>query len=135
MSAVSERRDEVEAITGRLYNRKWTDRPPAADVESLLNRLLTSLEAAEERLELAKQALVGTGHFTADEVGDDVAPRITELWSTRLAAPGRWWRVLGSDGALWCETSVESEARDAVRTGDKLQRLWESLLCEWRDVD
>lgn len=82
MSTASERRDEVEAITGRLYNRKWTDRPPAADVESLLNRLLTSLEAAEERLELAKQALVGTGHFSADEVGDDIAPRITELWST-----------------------------------------------------
>ncbi len=85
MTAFSERRDEVEAITGRLYNRKWTDRPPAAHVESLLNRLLTSLETAEERLELARQALVSTGHFSADEVGDDVAPRITELWSAGSA--------------------------------------------------
>ncbi len=85
MTAFSERRDEVEAITGRLYNRQWTDRPPAAHVESLLNRLLTSLETAEERLELARQALVSTGHFSADEVGDDVAPRITELWSAGSA--------------------------------------------------
>lgn len=36
---------------------------------------------AEARLELARQALIGTGYFTADQVGDDIAPRITELVS------------------------------------------------------
>lgn len=37
------------------------------------------LRTAEARLEQARKALIGTGYFTAAEVGDDVAPRITEL--------------------------------------------------------
>lgn len=40
---------------------------------------LDGLYANRERLELARTALVETGYFTADEVGNDVAPRITEL--------------------------------------------------------
>lgn len=43
--------------------------------------------AAEERLDLARRALVATGYFTADEVGRDVAPRITELWARFHATP------------------------------------------------
>lgn len=39
------------------------------------------LRTAETRLELARQALIRTGYFTADQVGDDVAPRITEIAS------------------------------------------------------
>jgi hypothetical protein len=42
------------------------------------------MSTARERLELARRALVATKYFTEDEVGDDVAPRITELWSTRV---------------------------------------------------
>lgn len=34
-----------------------------------------------ERLHLARVALVQTGYFTDDEVGDDVAPRVGEMWS------------------------------------------------------
>jgi hypothetical protein len=30
---------------------------------------------------LAKKALVATGYFTEEQVGFDLAPRITELWS------------------------------------------------------
>ena len=33
------------------------------------------------RLRLAREALVATGYFSADQVGDDVAPRITEYAS------------------------------------------------------
>lgn len=33
---------------------------------------------ATARLELAREALVATGYFTADQVGPDIAPRITE---------------------------------------------------------
>lgn len=44
----------------------------------------------------------------------------------------RWWRVLAPDGSLWCETSDESEARDAMRPGDELQRLWTRRQSEWR---
>jgi len=41
--------------------------------------------AAEQRLHLARRALTADGHFTMDEVGDDIAPRITER-VTALAA-------------------------------------------------
>ena len=34
---------------------------------------------AAERLDLARRALLADGYFTADQIGDDVAPRITEL--------------------------------------------------------
>jgi hypothetical protein len=37
---------------------------------------------AEERIALARHALLDDGYFTDDQVGDDIAPRITE----RLAA-------------------------------------------------
>lgn len=43
---------------------------------------------AQERIELAKDALVGAGYFTADEVGDDIAPRITEMVSA--IREGKW---------------------------------------------
>lgn len=39
------------------------------------------LDNARRRLELARQALIADGYFTADEVGDDIAPRIGELAS------------------------------------------------------
>lgn len=37
----------------------------------------------------------------------------------------RWWKVLGPKGELWCETSNEKEARDSMREGDTLYRLFE----------
>lgn len=47
--------------------------------------------------------------------------------------PGRWWRVVSADGSLWCETSDEDEARESMRPGDTLCRLWERHDSEWRD--
>ena len=54
-------------------------------------------------------------------------------------APGRWWRVTYVDGAgvrrLWCETSLESEARESMATapgGGTLERLYERHNTEWR---
>lgn len=44
--------------------------PDASDEQERVDRL---------RLRLAQEALVKTGYFTADEVSDDVAPRIIEL--------------------------------------------------------
>lgn len=43
-------------------------------------RMSAHILAIEERLILAREALVATGYFTAKQVGDDIAPRITELW-------------------------------------------------------
>lgn len=31
-----------------------------------------------------------------------------------------WWRVEAPDGSIWCETSNETEAREAMREGDTL---------------
>ena len=53
----------------------------------------------------------------------------SEEWS-----PGRWWRVLGPQGEIWCETSSESEARAAVRPGARLERLYEMRREEWRSA-
>lgn len=38
-------------------------------------------DANAERIRLAKVALLNTGFFKAEEVSDDIAPRITELWA------------------------------------------------------
>lgn len=46
-----------------------------------VNLAESRLWLAEERLRRAREALVATGYFTADQVGDDVAPRITEMFS------------------------------------------------------
>ena len=46
--------------------------------------------------------------------------------------PGRWWRVIAPNGTLWCETSDEQEARDALRPGDTLFRQWQRTEQEWR---
>lgn len=49
--------------------------------------------------------------------------------------PGRWWQVLDSEGKLWCETSDEAEARENVRPGDTLHRLYEKDEAEWRKIE
>jgi hypothetical protein len=46
--------------------------------------------------------------------------------------PTKWWRVLGPEGELWCETSSEKEARDRMRPGDELERYYEKVEGEWR---
>ncbi len=48
--------------------------------------------------------------------------------------PTRWWRVINPlEMDIWCETSDETEARKAMRPGDKLQRLYSVEKTEWRD--
>lgn len=49
---------------------------------------------------------------------------IAEIVRQHDEEPGRWWRVLGPEGELWCETSDEAEARGNVRPGDRLERLY-----------
>jgi hypothetical protein len=46
--------------------------------------------------------------------------------------PTRWWRVLGPDDSLWCETSSEKEARDSLKPGYSLQQLYEKVERRWR---
>jgi hypothetical protein len=66
--------------------RKRIAKTPTAGIfgdEAL--ELIAALDVAEQRLRLARWALVRTGYFRESEVGDDVAPRITELDSARTA--------------------------------------------------
>lgn len=46
----------------------------------------------------------------------------------------KWWRVIDAEGKLWCETSVESEARNRMRPGDTLQRMYVKRDLKWEDV-
>lgn len=50
--------------------------------------------------------------------------------------PGRWWRVTDADGDIWCETSVEDEARDAADDieGAVVARQYVRTESEWRVV-
>jgi hypothetical protein len=52
-------------------------------VDDLQRTLIAESRAAlaEDRLSRARAALAATGYFTDDEVGEDVAPRVTELWA------------------------------------------------------
>ena len=60
--------------------------------------------------------------------------------------PGRWWRVIYADERryddgrvqVWCETSVEREARAALARcpgGGVLQRLYVRSEQRWEEVD
>ena len=56
-------------------------------------------------------------------------PLLASTW-----VPTGWWRVVAPDGSLWCETSSEREAREAVRVGDTLQRQERVTAERWSDV-
>ena len=47
----------------------------------------------------------------------------------------RWWRAIGPDGSVWCESSNEAEVRDRARPGDTIQRFFMVVpQGEWRDA-
>lgn len=52
---------------------------------------------AEERIGLARQALIRDGYFTADQVDDDIAPRIIELASHLRIEASTEPRVIGRE--------------------------------------
>jgi hypothetical protein len=54
-------------------------------------------------------------------------PTLREGWQ-----PTRWWRAIGADGGLWCESSVEQEVREAARPGDRVEHLWSRTEYDWR---
>lgn len=56
----------------RLTAQATTDRDPC---------LVRRAETAEERLRLIHDALLADGYFTPDEIGPDLAPRVTEVLS------------------------------------------------------
>ena len=42
-----------------------------------------------------------------------------------------WCRIVDINGATWCETSIESEARASMRPGDTLWYLYEKIERKW----
>lgn len=82
----------------------------------------------------------GSTATTHNRAAKDIAAlinRIRELEAESDAMqPSKWWRVTYEDGSrLWCETSSEKEARNALSTcpgGGRLQRLYEQADWEWR---
>ena len=49
--------------------------------------------------------------------------------------PDGWWKVLGTDGKLWCETSSKDEAVSRMRPGDVLYQHFQQVNQQWRPVD
>jgi len=48
--------------------------------------------------------------------------------------PAKWWRVVGADGELWCETTSVKQALSSMRTGDKLYRMYSTeAQSDWRE--
>lgn len=80
---------------------------PMSDLRSLL-AAVDRLTAADERLRLARQALVSTGYFTEDEVGPDIAPRIIEVWAAKMEPSHRHRLVALADDLM----QQRDEARD-----------------------
>lgn len=83
------------------------------------------LENATARLGLARQALIKDGYFTASEVGDDIAPRLTEWLSHhcgRLEAAEKRAALFQATvkrarvlAVWWSGAPVDSELRSAAR--------------------
>jgi hypothetical protein len=48
--------------------------------------------------------------------------------------PGKYWRVVAADKSIWHEGWDEEVAREAMRPGDQLLRVWTRLQTEWRPV-
>jgi hypothetical protein len=49
--------------------------------------------------------------------------------------PTGWWRLLGPDGELKNESSFKKDSLDCRKPGDKMQRLYEKKVTEWRDEE
>jgi len=97
--------------------------------------LLLSVAAATLALHAAIAAYARHTITKYVKAGIELSERLLESVSHEADEfqAGRWWKVLGPDGELWCETSNEREAREALRPGDKLHRLYEAEKSEWRE--
>lgn len=75
-------------------------------------------ENAEARLEAAQKALVATEYFTTDQVGDDIAPRIHELWSyAQPYIPEPGWEAFCYQRGAQVVTAQQGEQGIVVFTG------------------
>lgn len=60
---------------------------------------------------------------------EGVSPGVVE-WKA-----DRWWRAVGPDGSVWCESSNEAEVRERARPDDTIQRFYMTVPTgEWRNA-
>lgn len=67
-------------------------------------------------------------------VAADALPKAAVAGALHDWAPTRWWRVVSPLGEVWCEASDEFEARSRARPGDRVFRMCERTVREWREV-
>lgn len=114
--------DRLAAIRGRDQQALKRAEDPICPLDqaeydrTLLLDEVDRLKQAEKRLALARDALLKDGYFTPDQVGPDIAPRITERVSSLRAEVER----LSSLSRLATDRYNElGQLRDAVhRAGD-----------------
>lgn len=95
--------DALEGVIKALRRHRDTAEAGIAHLEERVVRLQRRAGNAEERLALARDAILRDGYFRPDEVGPDVAPRIIE----RLSA-------LSSERDEWRERAYAAEAKTIV---------------------
>lgn len=99
--------------------RQLSEVPP----ELLTEQQRTRADNAEARLHLAREALIADGYFCRDdEIGDDIAPRITELSNARLEATRKV--IKERDAAEERAAEVETELA-RLRAGE--ESGWEPM--------
>ena len=69
---------------------------------------------AIEQLARARAALIQTGYFTSDQVGDDIAPRITELYLALTGPPHTCYMP----GDPWCRARHEGGRACVIPPGE-----------------
>lgn len=117
----------VEAVITELVAWRKLAQPPIDSATRQLreenDRLKAALglrDNATERLRLARQAIINDGYFTEDQVGPDIAPRITELiahYRRQLGEPETEWghQIVSDDGYRGDEVGqVDRESADAA---------------------
>lgn len=100
----------------------------SADDEELLGR---NVGFGKRCLEIT-HVLRGVLYEDVDEPPSDSPMRDPVPLTDAEWEPFVWWRVLAADGSLWCETSDEREARESMRPGHTLWKLWRREEMEWR---
>jgi hypothetical protein len=99
---------------------------------------MTTSAEHRERIEAATQKI--SNPETRKRLVDAVMAVVAEILAERDAAiewvPGRWWRAVGPDGVLWCESSDEQEVQREACPGDRIDQWWTTVLKgEWRAAE
>jgi hypothetical protein len=120
----------LAVVTDDEGTLRWDQSDPAIHVSSKL--LDTATEAGlaflTERYELGEWC--PHDPFARHARRRDTLPALpVPEWK-----PTRWWRAVGPDGKLWCESSDEDEVRQHARPGDRIERLFSLTQERWRSA-